>query len=114
MEDIIILQGLAEAQSKMTETQLNILKAAKSESGEVARQAAQEAASTVAEYFEQTKPWLQSSANPMLSMMADLMKPVLHNMMNRFMPGVQGAQVEQSGAGYSPPAGFTYREGEND
>jgi antitoxin component of MazEF toxin-antitoxin module len=44
MEDIIILQGLAEAESKMTEAQLNILKAAKSESTEVAERAAAMAA----------------------------------------------------------------------
>lgn len=110
MEDVVILQGLAEAQSKMTETQLNILRAAKSESGEVAQQAAQQAAAEVAAYFEREKPWLAASPNPMASMMVELMKPILQNMMGRFMPGVPGGHVDQSGAGFSPPPGFSYKE----
>ena len=44
MEDIVILQGLAAAQAQITETQLRVLREAKSESSEIAQAAAEEAA----------------------------------------------------------------------
>jgi hypothetical protein len=105
-----ILQSMASAQSEITESQLKILRQASSEGGEMATQAAQEAAMAVAKYFEENKPWLQANSNPMLSMMADLMKPVIQNVLSKFIPGFQVGQVEQGGAGFSPPPGFTYKE----
>ncbi len=109
-QQVGILQGLASAQSEITESQLRILREAKSESGDVATQAAQEAASAIAQYLEQTKPWLQANPDPMRSMMVDLMKPILQNVLSKFIPGFQPGQVEQGGAGFSPPSGFTYKE----
>src|SRR4030043_898832 len=44
MEDIVIIQGLASAQAQITETQLKLLREAKSDSKEVAHAAAEEAA----------------------------------------------------------------------
>lgn len=44
MEDIVILQGLAAAHAQTTETQLKVLREAKSESSEIAQAAAEEAA----------------------------------------------------------------------
>jgi len=44
MEDILIIQGLASAQAQITDTQLKVLREAKSESKEVAQAAAEEAA----------------------------------------------------------------------
>jgi hypothetical protein len=110
LQQVSMLQGLAAAQAETMEAQLRILREAKSESSEVAQQAAQEAAAGVAAYFDREKPWLAASPNPMLGMMADLIKPVLQNIMSRFMPGVPGGQVTQSGAGFSPPPGFSYKE----
>lgn len=107
LQQIGMLQGLSAAQSETMESQLRILREAKSESGEVAKQAAQEAASGVARYFEQTKPWLEASPDPMVSMMTDLMKPYLQNMMNKFMPF---GQNEQSKVGPNLPPGFTFKE----
>lgn len=105
-------QILAGAQAEATESQLKILREVKSASDEVAQQAAQEAAAGVAAYFEREKPWLAASPNPMASMTVELMKPILQNMMGRFMPGVPGGHVDQSGAGFSPPPGFSYKEEE--
>ena len=113
-QQVGILQGLASAQSEITESQLRILREAKSESGEIASRAAQEAASAIAQYFEQTKPWLQASPNPMQSMMADLMKPLLQNLMGRFVPGIQPGQVEQSGTGSNVPSGWSRRKEKED
>ena len=105
-------QILAGAQAEATESQLKILREVKGVSDEVAQQAAQEAAAGVAAYFEREKPWLAASPNPMASMMVELMKPLLQNMMSRFMPAVPGGHVDQSGAGFSPPPGFSYKEEE--
>lgn len=113
-QQVGILQGLASAQSEITESQLRILREAKSESGEIASKAAQEAASAIAQYFEQTKPWLQASPNPMQSMMANLMKPLLQNLMGRFVPGIQPGQVEQSGTGSNVPPGWSHRKEKKD
>jgi len=107
LQQIGMLQGLSAAQSETMESQLRILREAKSESGEVAKQAAQEAASGVARYFEQTKPWLEASPDPMVSMMTDLMKPYLQNIMNKFMPF---GQNEQGKVGTNLPPGFTFKE----
>jgi len=110
LQQVSMLQGLAAAQAETMESQLKILRQAASEGGEIAKQAAEEAAIAVGKYFEETKPWLSTSPNPMLSMMADTMKPVLQNVISKFMPGFQTGQVEQGGAGFSPPPGFTYKE----
>lgn len=98
MEDVIVLQGLAEAQSKMTETQLNILRAAKSESGEVARQAAQEAAqeaaARVAAYFEQKKPDIATTPDPMTGFMARAMETLWNQITTRMFGGTQPGQTQ--------------------
>jgi hypothetical protein len=109
-QQVGILQGLASAQAEITESQLRILREAKSESKEIAGQAAQEAASAVAQYIDQTKPWLQAGPDPMRSMMVDLIKPVIQNIFSKFMPVFQSGQVEQGGAEFNPPPGFTYKE----
>jgi hypothetical protein len=110
LQQIGMLQGLAAAQAETTENQLKILRQAASEGGEMATQAAQQAASAVAQYLEQTKPWLQASQDPMRLMLVDLLKPILQNVLAKFIPGLQPGQVEQGGAGFSPPPGFTFKE----
>jgi len=47
-------------------------------------------------------------------MMAELMKPLLQNLMGRFVPGIQPGQVEQSGTGSNVPPGWSYRREEED
>lgn len=98
MEDVIMLQGLAEAQSKMTETQLNILRAAKSESGEVARQAAQEAAqeaaARVAAYFEQKKPDIAATPDPMTGFLARAMETLWNQITTRMFGGTEPGQAQ--------------------
>jgi hypothetical protein len=98
MEDVIVLQGLAEAQSKMTETQLNILRAAKSESGEVARhaaqEAAQEAAARVAAYFEQKNPDIAPTPDPMTGFMARAMETLWNQITARMFGGGQPGQTQ--------------------
>lgn len=98
MEDVVILQGLAEAQSKLTETQLNILKAAKSESGEVARQAAQEAAqeaaARVTAYFEQKKPDIATTPDPLTGFMARAMETLWNQITTRMFGGTQPGQAQ--------------------
>ena len=77
MEDIIIIQGLASAQAQITDTQLKVLREAKSDSKEVARAAADEAAWRVGQQVQEVarqaaKP---ESPNPMASMFSQTIQP---------------------------------------
>jgi hypothetical protein len=77
MEDIIIIQGLASAQAQITDTQLKVLREAKSDSKEVARAAADEAAWRVGQQVQEvarqaSKP---ESPNPMASMFSQTIQP---------------------------------------
>ncbi len=77
MEDVNILQGLAAAQAQTTETQLKVLREAKSESKEVAQEAAHQTALEIANYIDQKIPKGETSggttiADRMLGPMADM------------------------------------------
>jgi len=77
MEDIVIIQGLASAQSQITDTQIKLLREAKSDSKEVARIAAEEAAWRVGQQVQEVarqaaKP---ESPNPMASMLTNAIQP---------------------------------------
>jgi len=77
MEDIVIIQGLASAQAQITDTQLKLLREAKSDSKEVARIAAEEAAWRVGQQVQEVarqaaKP---ESPNPMASMLTNAIQP---------------------------------------
>ncbi|MBI2830302.1 MAG: hypothetical protein HYX81_03995 [Chloroflexi bacterium] len=77
MEDIIIIQGLASAQAQITDTQLKVLREAKSDSKEVARVAAEEAAWRVGQQVQEVarqaaKP---ESPNPMAAMFSQTIQP---------------------------------------
>ena len=77
MEDIVIIQGLASAQAQITDTQLKLLREAKSDSKEVAHAAAEEAAWRVGQQVQEVarqaaKP---ESPNPMASMLTNAIQP---------------------------------------
>ena len=77
MEDIVIIQGLASAQAQITDTQLKLLREAKSDSKEVAHAAAEEAAWRVGQQIQEVarqaaKP---ESPNPMASMLTNAIQP---------------------------------------
>ena len=77
MEDIVIIQGLASAQSQITDTQIKLLREAKSDSKEVAHAAAEEAAWRVGQQVQEVarqaaKP---ESPNPMASMFSQTIQP---------------------------------------
>jgi hypothetical protein len=79
MEDIVIIQGLASAQAQITDTQIKLLREAKSDSKEVAHAAAEEAAWRVGQQVQEVarqaaKP---ESPNPMASMLSQTMQPYL-------------------------------------
>jgi hypothetical protein len=79
MEDVMILQGLTTAQAQTTETQLRILREAKSESREIAQAAAEQAAQMVGGQVHEivrqaAKP---ESPNPFASMLSQTMQPYL-------------------------------------
>jgi hypothetical protein len=67
---------------------------------EMAREAADQAAISVGKYFDEKKPWLAASPNPLMAVMVDAMRPALTNIMGKFMPGAQA--TEQAN-----PPGFT-------
>lgn len=107
MEDVLILQGLAEGQSKMTETQLSILRAAKSESAEVADRAAQEAAVSVgAQVMQALEQQRAAPANPMQQLMVDMLRQPLSQLMAKVM-GMSGqgmaGSIAPNQAGVQPP-----------
>ena len=70
--------------------------------GEVAREAANEAAMGVAGYFEEKKPWLAASPDPMKALLVDMLRPVMENVIKQVTPGAAGEQ--------SSPPGFTRRK----
>lgn len=82
MEDITILQGLAAAQAQTTETQLKVLREAKSESKEVAQAAAEEAAMRVGQQVQEAARQAATSIspNPFASMLTQTLQPYLSQM----------------------------------
>ncbi|MFC1929465.1 hypothetical protein ACFLW6_01160 [Chloroflexota bacterium] len=120
MEDVMILQGLTTAQAQTTETQLRILREAKSESREIAQAAAEQAAQMVGgqvhEILHQAaKP---ESPNPFASMMSQTMQPYLSQVFSRMFgmfggfgqaPGMvppQPGQPDQQGQVQGQPVSF--------
>jgi len=97
MEDIVIIQGLASAQAQITDTQIKLLREAKSDSKEVAHAAAEEAAWRVGQQVQEitrqvTKP---ESPNPMASMLTQTMQPYFSQALGQMfgMLGVPGGMV---------------------
>jgi len=77
MEDVMILQGLTTAQAQTTETQLRILREAKSESREIAQAAAEQAAQMVGGQVNEIvrQSARPESPNPMASMFSQTIQP---------------------------------------
>jgi len=100
MEDITILQGLAAAQAQTTETQLRVLREAKSESSEVAKAAAEEAAWRVGQQVQEAARQAAASANPnpFASMLSQTIQPYLSQMF---------ANMFGMFAGFGQPPGMT-------
>ncbi len=92
MEDVVIIQGLATAQAQITETQLRVLREAKSESKEVAQAAAEEAAMRVGQQVVEAarQAATAGSPNPMASMVAQTMQPFFGQMMGRMFGMLTG------------------------
>ena len=109
MEDVMILQGLTTAQAQTTETQLKILREAKSESKEVARIAAEEAAMMVGgqirEVVQQQQNSVKDSPNPMASMFTQAVQPYFSQALGKMfsMFGTFG----QPGGNMPPQSGQT-------
>lgn len=117
MEDVVILQGLAAAQAQTTETQLRVLREAKSDSFEIAQAAAEEAALRVGQQVQEIarQAATAGSSNPMASMLTQTIQPYFAQMIGRMfgmfsafgqppgmMPGQPGQPPQQS-----PPQGQT-------
>jgi len=100
MEDVTILQGLAAAQAQTTETQLWILREAKSASSEVAKAAAEEAAWRVGQQVQEVarQAARPESPNPMASMLSQTMQPYLSQAL---------AQMFGMFGGFGAPGGMT-------
>ena len=121
MEDVVILQGLAAAQAQITETQLRVLREAKSESKEVAQAAAEEAALRVGQQVVEAarQAATAGSPNPMASMLTQTIQPYFAQMMGRMFgmfggfgqpPGPkpnQPGQPPQQSPPQGQPPGFT-------
>jgi hypothetical protein len=90
MEDVGILAGLVETQAKATDAQLKVLREAKSESAEVASRAAEETAARVAQYFDQKRPDIAQSPNPMQGLFARLMETMFTNLVGSMFPQARG------------------------
>jgi len=117
MEDIVIIQGLASAQAQITDTQIKLLREAKSDSKEVAHAAAEEAAWRVGQQVQEVarqaaKP---ESHNPMASMFSQTIQPyfsqALSQMFGMFggfgapggmMPSLGGQPAQASPGGGQP------------
>jgi hypothetical protein len=93
-EDLTMLQGLVETQARATETQLKVLREAKSESQEVAARAAEETAARVAAYFDQRKPDIASTPSPMEGFAARAMESLWNNILGKTLGGTPGAQPQ--------------------
>jgi len=99
MQDVLILGGLASAQAQITETQLKVLREAKSESNEVAREAAAGVVELISPAFESLKASITASApNPMQSMIVSSMQPMFQQAIGGLMRfiGQRQAQGHQS------------------
>lgn len=114
MEDVNILQGLAAAQAQTTETQLRVLREAKSESKEVAQAAAAEAAWRVGQQVQEIarQAARPESPNPMASMLSQTMQPYLSQALTQMFGmfggfGVPGGMAQPSAGqpAQSPPGG---------
>lgn len=97
-------QILAASQAEVVKSQLEIYEKARGSVSDIASQAATEAVSGITQWLLKEKPWVISSPNPLQSMMVDLMKPVLMNIVNAFMPKIPGQSISQI------PPGFTIEE----
>jgi len=120
MEDVMILQGLTTAQAQTTETQLRILREAKSESREIAQAAAEQAAQMVGGQVHEIvrQAARPESPNPFASMLSQTMQPYLSQMFSRMfgmfggfgqMPGMappQPGQPDQTGPAQGQPVSF--------
>jgi len=114
MEDIVIIQGLASAQAQITDTQIKLLREAKSDSKEVAHAAAEEAAWRVGQQVQEVarqaaKP---ESPNPMASMFTNTIQPYFSHALSQMFGmfggfGVPGGVMPPSAVqpGQVPPAG---------
>jgi vacuolar-type H+-ATPase subunit H len=115
MEDVVILQGLAAANAQTTETQLRVLREAKSEGREIAQAAAEEAALRVGQQVVEAarQAATAGSPNPMASMLTQTIQPYFAQMIGRMfgmlggfgqppgpMPNQPGQPPQQS-----PPQG---------
>ena len=105
MEDIVIIQGLASAQAQITDTQIKLLREAKSDSKEVARIAAEEAAWRVGQQVQEVarqaaKP---ESPNPMATMFTQAIQPYFSQALGQ-MFGMFGGFGAPGGM-MPPPAG---------
>ena len=92
--------SLAAAQTQTTETQLKVLREAKSESKEVAQGAAHQTALAIANYIDQKIPKGDTSggstiADRMLGPMADMAGKQIANMFGRMFGGMFGGCLPQ-------------------
>jgi hypothetical protein len=120
MEDVMILQGLTTAQAQTTETQLRILREAKSESREIAAAAAEQAAQMVGGQVNEIvrQSARPESPNPMASMFSQTIQPYFSQALSRMfgmfgglgqMPGMappQQGQPAQPGPAQEQPTVF--------
>jgi hypothetical protein len=92
MEDVVILQGLATVNAQTTETQLKVLRAAKSESSEIAQAAAEEAAGIVGQQVVELarQAATAGSPNPMASMLVQTVQPYFAQMIGRMFDMFSG------------------------
>ena len=113
MEDIVIIQGLASAQAQITDTQIKLLREAKSDSKEVAHAAAEEAAWRVGQQVQEiarqtAKP---ESPNPLASMFTQTMQPFFSQALGQMFGmfggfGMPGGMMPPAGQpGQAPPGG---------
>jgi len=121
MEDVMILQGLTTAQAQTTETQLRILREAKSESREIAQAAAEQAAQMVGGQVNEIvrQAARPESPNPMASMFSQTIQPYFSQALSRMfgmfgglgqMPGMappQQGQPAQPGPAQEQPTAFS-------
>ncbi len=120
MQDVLILQGLASAQALVTETQLRVLREAKSGSGEVAQAAAEQAAAIVGQQVLEAirQSATTTSPNPIASMFAQAIQPYFGQAFGRLFslfggfgqpPGDSSppSQAPQPSAPQGQPPAFT-------
>jgi len=114
MEDVVILQGLAAANAQTTETQLRVLREAKSEGREIAQAAAEEAAGIVGQQVLEAarQAATAASSNPMASMLVQSIQPYFSQMVGRVFSMFGGFGQPQAGSPgqpmpQNPPQGQT-------